>query len=94
MTFRVLPEAIADILAIANYIKVDNPQAAAKLIEQFYMRFRSLDEMPGMGIQRPEISDRVRSLPVGNYLILYHQEPHGVDIIRVVHGMRDIENLS
>lgn len=90
MSFRILPQAIADIVAIANYIKVENPQAATRLVDQFYKRFRALGEMPGMGVQRPEISAKARMFPVGNYLILYHQEPKGVDIIRVVHGAREM----
>lgn len=60
MSFRVLPQAIADILAIADYIKAENPKAATKLVDQFYKRFRTLGEMPGMGVQRPEISAKAR----------------------------------
>jgi toxin ParE1/3/4 len=47
--------------------------------------------MPGMGVQRPELSAQARSFPVGNYIIIYHEEPHGVDIIRVVDGRSDVE---
>lgn len=90
MGFRLLPQAIADIVAIATYIQAENPPAAAKLVEGFYKRFRALGDMPGIGVQRPELSAQARSLPVGNYIILYHEEPHGVDIIRVVDGRSDL----
>lgn len=91
MNFNLLPQAIADIVAIATYIKAENPRAATKLAEELYQRFRALGAMPGMGVQRPEIAERVRSFPVGNYLILYHQEVHGVDIVRVVDGRSSLD---
>jgi toxin ParE1/3/4 len=89
--FRLLPQAIADIVAIATYINAENPIAAAKLVDGFYKRFHTLGSMPGLGVQRPELSAQARSFPVGNYIILYHEEAHGVDIIRVVDGRSDSE---
>lgn len=92
MGFRLLPRAIEDIEAIANYIKADNPTAAENWVDRLYQRFVTLGEASGMGVSRPEIGARLRLFPVGNYLILYHEEPHGVDIVRVVHGRRNPEN--
>lgn len=92
MGFRLLPRAVEDIEAIASHINADNPSAAAKWVDGMYQRFVALGAASGMGVSRPEIGARVRLFPVGNYLILYHEEPHGVDIVRVVHGRRDPES--
>ncbi len=92
MSFRLFPQAIDDIVAIASYIEAENPAAATQLVEGFYQRFHTLGTMPGIGVQRPELSARARSFPVGSYIILYHEEPHGVDIIRVVDGWSASEN--
>lgn len=92
MGFRLLPRAVEDVEAIANYIKADNPHAADKWVDCLYQRFVALGEESGMGVSRPEIDARLRMFPFGNYLILYHEEPYGVDIIRVVHGRRNPEN--
>ncbi len=46
-----------------------------------------------MGRARPELPSGLRSFPVGNYLILYRPTDYGVEIVRVVHGSRDIEAL-
>jgi toxin ParE1/3/4 len=35
----------------------------------------------------------LRSHPIGHYLIFYFPLEDGVDIIRVLHGSRDIESL-
>ena len=49
---------------------------------------------PGLGKSRPEIAADVRSFPVGNYLLLYRQIPGGVEIVRVIHGRRDLTKLK
>ncbi|SFC31024.1 toxin ParE1/3/4 [Bosea sp. CRIB-10] len=91
MGFRVLPRAEADIEAIADYINADSPFAARKWLDDLYEHFQRLGHMPGIGVLRSEINLRLRLFPFGSYLVLYHEETHGIDVIRVVHGRRDPE---
>ena len=91
MGFRVLPQAISDISAIAAGINVDSPSAARRWIDALYRRFSHLGDMPGMGTSRPELGQRVRLFPLGHYVILYEEAADGVDIVRVVYGKRDPE---
>jgi toxin ParE1/3/4 len=55
-----------------------------------------LAEHPKMGRDRSEIVPGVHSFPVGSYLIFYHQIAQAIEIIRVLHGSRnlDISRLS
>jgi len=46
-----------------------------------------------MGISRHEIMPSLRSLPVGNYLIFYLPIDDGIEIVRVLPGMRDLDAL-
>ena len=46
-----------------------------------------------MGRLRPDIAPELRYLAVGNYLILYRTVPNGIQIVRVIHGARDLPNL-
>jgi toxin ParE1/3/4 len=46
-----------------------------------------------LGRSRPDIADAARSLNVGNYLILYRIEARTVEIVRIVHGARDLTTL-
>lgn len=39
------------------------------------------------------IAPGLRSFPVGKYLIFYRLIDGGLEIVRVLHGARDIENL-
>lgn len=46
-----------------------------------------------MGRLRPDIAQELRYFTVGKYLILYRAVPDGVQIVRVIHGARDLPNL-
>jgi toxin ParE1/3/4 len=93
MSYRLRPQAEADIEAIALYIAEDNPSAARRWYEDIYRRCQQIGEMPDIGVARPEVRPGLRSLPIGHYLILYRQTDEGAEIIRVVHGARQWEDL-
>jgi toxin ParE1/3/4 len=46
-----------------------------------------------MGRERIDIAPLVRSFPVNNYLIFYRLIEEGIEIVRVIHGARNIPNL-
>ncbi|WP_373530241.1 type II toxin-antitoxin system RelE/ParE family toxin [Nostoc sp.] len=49
---------------------------------------------PKMGRERIDISPLVRSFAVSNYLIFYRLIEEGIEIVRVIHGARNIPNLA
>ena len=87
--YVVLKKAEDDLDEIIDYIASDNPKAALKLYETFLKQFEYLSLFPEVGRLRKEFSPIVRSLPVGNYIIFF-RESSPVEIIRVLHGARDI----
>ncbi|RWE37113.1 MAG: type II toxin-antitoxin system RelE/ParE family toxin [Mesorhizobium sp.] len=93
MSLRLRPEAEADIEAITVYIAEDSPSAALRWYDEIFARCQRISEMPGMGVARPEVRADLRTLPVGNYLILYRQIEGGAEIVRVVHGARRWQEL-
>ena len=46
-----------------------------------------------MGPARPDIAKELRYHPVGSYLLLYRVIDRYVEIVRVVHGARDLTRL-
>jgi toxin ParE1/3/4 len=46
-----------------------------------------------MGTARNELKVGLRCQPIGNYLIFYFPIEDGVDIVRVLHGSRNIERM-
>jgi len=91
--YRVSDAARSDLDEIWIYIAQDNPDAADKFIHALVSRFPMLASMPEMGCQREELAARLRSFPVGNYVIFYRPMENGVEITRVLHGARDYPPL-
>lgn len=46
-----------------------------------------------MGRKRDELVPNLRSFPVGNYLIFYRPINQGIEVLRVLHGARDIPSI-
>lgn len=87
------PEAKDDLKEIWGYIAQDSPQNADKLLDRIQEKFLALADFPKMGISRDDLEDGLRAQPVGSYIIFYFPLEDGVDIVRVIHGSRDIESL-
>ncbi|MGL5114236.1 MAG: type II toxin-antitoxin system RelE/ParE family toxin [Beijerinckiaceae bacterium] len=93
MTVRLRPEAEADIEGIALFIANDNPVAARNWLADIQLRCQRLGAMPGMGVARFDLRPNLRMFPVGSYLILYQEIGGGVEIVRVLHGARQWQEL-
>lgn len=80
-------------LAIWKYIAEDNEQAADHFLESLTDQFRLLGDNALAGRLRDELREGYRSFPVGKYLVLYRLKKGKVEIMNVVHGMRDLNAL-
>jgi toxin ParE1/3/4 len=45
------------------------------------------------GRERPELAPRLRSFPAGRYVLFYRPIGGGIEIVRVLHGSRDIDSI-
>lgn len=88
-----LPQAQEDLLDIWVHIASDSPFHADRFLDLLHDKMRLLADTPGIGSQRAELSPGLRGLPVGNYVIFYRQVSMAIEIVRVLHGSRDIEAL-
>lgn len=93
MRIRRLPRAIRDVDDIWLHIAADDPAAATRLVERLAAGVARLAEFPESGRARPEIGAGARSVPIGSYLVLYRLNGDCVDIVRVIHGAREISGL-
>lgn len=87
------PLAKQDIGGIWLGIALHNRQGATRVVRDIDARIKSLSEFPELGPARPEIARDMRVLIEGKYLILYRIQPSSIEVVRVVHGARDIETL-
>jgi toxin ParE1/3/4 len=78
--------ALADIDEITSYIAVQNPKAAADLLDRFKAATKLLGDAPLMGAATTR--SNFRKLVIGNYLIIYQVLNNEVIIQYVRHGAR------
>ena len=93
MKIRRLPSAIRDLDDIWFHIALDDEPAATRLVERIARSVARLGDFPLSGPARPDIASDAHSLTVGNYLLLYRVGEDSVDIVRVLHGAREITRL-
>jgi len=84
------PSARRDLHAILEHIAADNPGAALGFVERIEETCRNLAEFPEMGALREDLAPALRAFPVAKYVILYRPAKEGADIVRVIHGARDL----
>ena len=88
------PRAETDFVEIWQFIGRDDPRAADRQLDRIEAQCQLLASNPRLGRLRPEIAQDARAWVVGRYLILYRAVDDGVEIVRVVHGARDMEQIE
>jgi toxin ParE1/3/4 len=91
--FRLTPLAEADIEAILLHIAKDSRPAAIRWYDVILQRCERLGEMSGIGVSRDDIRPALRTFFVGRSLILYRAIDADAEIVRVVHGARQWQDL-
>lgn len=86
-------QAEIDLLEIWTFIAGNNVTAADKLVWELDTHSRQLLEHPKMGVERSDIAKAMRHLVVGNYLILYRINTNDIEVVRYLHGARDLFSL-
>jgi toxin ParE1/3/4 len=90
---RISPRASADLIEIWSYIADDSVANADAFIDKMYETIQLLANKPGSGRHREELAPGIQSFPFGRYIIFYRVVSSAIEIIRVLHGARDIENI-
>ena len=91
--YRLSPQARSELEALGDHIAEDSPRNAVRFIERLTQKFVVLGRHPMIGRARPELRSDLRSFPCGAYLILYRIVDDGVEIVRVVHAARNLDDL-
>ena len=93
------PAANRDLIDCFVYIGKDSEESAARFLKAAEQTFLEIADMPGMGIVTSfgdfEGSNfrRWRIRGFENFLIFYRPLEDGIEVIRVLHGAREIERL-
>lgn len=91
--------ALDDLEHRSEYIRQHNPRAALRFLDAAEATFQRLAAMPGMGARyepdHPALAE-LRFFPISRFkkdLIFYRPLPDGIEVVRVLHGARDIYGI-
>jgi toxin ParE1/3/4 len=87
------PKAVDDLAEIWAYIAEDSLGQADAFAVAIDREIRQLARSPLIGRARPELLTHLRSLPFGRYVIFYLPRKRGIEVVRVLHGARDLRLL-
>ena len=87
------PLALQDLDDIWDYIAQDNPQVADHFIDKVEKQCRLLAEFPNIGTSCDALLPGLRFLVVDKYVLFYIALDDGIEVVRVLHGARDLESL-
>ena len=95
-SFVLAPVARDDLHEIWDYyaIEIQNFDVADRIRDELFHAFGELVKMPGMGHYRSDLaSEPLRFWRVRDYLIIYRSNKAPLEIVRVLHGKRDVQAL-
>ncbi len=87
------PLAATDLQTIGTHIAKDNLQAAFAVVDRLEERCKDAVANPRIGRNRPEFQRGLRSLTEKDYVIFYRTLDGAIEIVRIVHGRRDLAKL-
>ena len=88
------PNALDQVIKVAEYIALDNSMAAQKWIDEVFDKAKQLESFPFSGRLLPELPNSIyRELVHGNYGIIYKIKAASIEIL-TVRNFRQILNVS
>ena len=85
--------AEVDLIEILVFLRSRAPMLADRFESDFEEKTRLLAQFPLMGRDRSDLAPQLRGSLVKPYVILYRPLDDGIEIIRVIHGSRDVPSV-
>jgi toxin ParE1/3/4 len=71
--------------SLRTWGQAQSSEYLAQIKEQFW----TLSTQPHIGVERPELAQGLRSIPVKNHILFYRVQNQQLEIVRVLHGRQD-----
>ena len=92
--FVLTPAAEGDLLEIIEYLEGDSPDAVLRVVDALDEAMQRLAENPAIGHTRSDLTRAdVRFWRVFKYLVIYRPGTQPLQIVRVLHGRRDVKHI-
>ena len=85
--------AVRDLDEICEYIAIENSRAASQLFDRIRQKCKLVANFPSMGKTYPKLDPSLRGFVVDDYIVFYYPSSDGINIVRVVSGYRDLEEM-
>jgi toxin ParE1/3/4 len=85
------PGAADDVLEIWDFIADDSVAEADRWVDRLDEKLLLWATQPMIGRSRDELEPGLRSMAFGRYVVFFMPLPDGIDIVRVLHSSRDID---
>lgn len=94
--FVLAPAARSDILNIWNYYaaEFEDVELADRIRDEIFEGIRAAARKPGIGHLRRDLSEEpLRFWRVRKFLIIYRSQTKPIQVVRVLHGARDVQAM-
>ncbi len=92
--YTISPNAQRDLVDLWKYLAIEVSVARADIfLDTLVEKFAALAEHPTLGRLRDELMPELRSLAVARYIIFYFPIEDGINVVRVLHGARDLDAI-
>lgn len=93
---KILPEAIADLVRLREFIQVYNPAAASRAAKRIREALHKIPHQPFLGhpiegIENPELRERFISFGKAGYWVEYLVKAEEIHIVKIWHSRENKE---
>ncbi len=91
--YTLSPRARADLEDLVDYIALDSPDAADRVLDAISAAIAALADQPGMGHIRADLTRRPVKFwtVIGRYMVVYRERGASIEIVRVLGPGRDVK---
>jgi toxin ParE1/3/4 len=93
--FILTKSAQRDLVQIKRFLLAKaGPVVSRRVLGDIRKSFILLEAVPGIGHRREDLTSRgLKFWPVFSYLVVYDPNRKPLEIVRVLHGMRNLEDI-
>lgn len=86
-------EASRDLSEISDYFLAQSVDAGDRFVEAFGTKCQYLAEYPYLGRSYAQLAPNLRGVPLMGYIIFYQIVGDGIEILRVISGYRNLQDV-
>ena len=90
---RISRSARTDLLEAWSYLANEDFELADGMLDRILEVAEKLGTWPEMGRSRPDLRPDLRSFPIGKQVLYYRVLPDALEVVRVLHGRRDVDAI-